>query len=376
MEVVVNNFWCDKRVLITGHTGFKGAWLALWLHSLGARILGVSLDAPSEPCLHDLARLKEIVDSRRGDIRNGGFLTSFVQEFHPEIVFHLAAQALVRPSYQHPVETFATNVMGTVNLLEACRLTPSVRAVIVVTSDKCYENREQIWGYREIDPMGGHDPYSASKGCAELVAASWRRSFGMNGVTGAAVATVRAGNVIGGGDFAKDRLVPDLVRAFSCDEPVTLRYPSAVRPWQFVLEPLRGYVMLAQRLYGDGAPFAQAWNFGPADDGTRSVREVAESVAHLWGDGKVCVAGAEKSHEAGLLTLNSAQARSMLGWRPTYCFETALQETIRWYQLWNENQHDIRQVCLDQIRQYVAATECLNAGRSWEHRYQDGHKNA
>ena len=266
------SFWKSRKVFLTGHTGFKGSWLALWLLSMGAEVCGYALDPPTDPSLYRLLDLDRQLKSIRGDVRDLAALQSAMRDFQPEIVIHMAAQPLVRLSYQSPVETYAVNVLGTVHLLEAVRNTPSVRSVVVVTSDKCYENQEWHWPYREHEPMGGHDPYSSSKGCAELVTAAYRRSFfHSNGRAGhpVAVASARAGNVIGGGDWALDRLVPDIMRAWAPSEPVIIRNPEAVRPWQHVLEPLAGYLALAERLFADGAAFAEAWNFGPADSDAR-----------------------------------------------------------------------------------------------------------
>ncbi len=331
MEDVVtsSSFWRGKRVLVTGHTGFKGAWLTLWLSELGADVTGYALPPPTDPSLFDMAGVERRVRHLVGDVRDEAALTRAVREGRPEIVFHLAAQSLVRLSYDQPVATYATNVMGTVNLLEAVRRCEGVRAVICVTSDKCYENRETARPYREDDAMGGYDPYSSSKGCAELVAAAYRRSY-FDGA-GAAVATARAGNVIGGGDWAKDRLVPDLLNGFAAGARPLIRFPSAVRPWQHVLEPLAGYLKLAEALW-DGAPAAaDGWNFGPDETDARPVGWIADRLAALWGEGAHWeTTGEPQPHEAHVLRLDCAKARRELGWRPAWALDEALRRTVAW----------------------------------------------
>ena len=346
------NFFAGKRVFLTGHTGFKGSWLSLWLTRLKAEVLGFSLDYPSEPNLFTLAGLADTVDGVRGDIRDRDAVIRAMRDFAPDLVIHMAAQSLVRPSYDNPLETFGTNVMGTANVLEGVRRSETVRAVVNVTSDKCYENRESLRGYRESDPMGGHDPYSASKGCAELVAASYGRSFFRDSDT--AMASVRAGNVIGGGDFARDRLVPDMVRAFSAGEPVRIRSPKAIRPWQHVLDPLNGYLMLARKLFEDGHEFAGGWNFGPAEESTRTVGEVVAGFSDTWGDGaRYELDTADQPHEAGLLKLDCSKARRLLGWKPGTDFETGLEWTASWYKGWAEGK-DCARMALDQIAAFEA----------------------
>ena len=318
-------FWNGRRVLVIGNTGFKGSWLSLLLHRLGAKVIGLSLPPPTQPSLFALAGLADLVPTIQVDIRDFPRLRGAVAELQPDMLFHLAAQALVRTSYREPVETFATNVMGTVHVLEAVRSVTSVRSVIVVTSDKCYENREWPWAYRETEAMGGDDPYSSSKGCAELVAAAYRRSFFP------AIATARAGNVIGGGDWAADRLLPDCVRALTTDQPIVIRNKSAVRPWQHVLEPLCGYLLLAERLAADNE-FADAWNFGPADEDAMPVGWLASFVVREWGQqASWCEVPAEAVHEAGALKVDASRARAKLGWSPRLRLADALRWTIEWH---------------------------------------------
>jgi len=333
--------YLGRRVLVTGHSGFKGTWLAVWLARLGADVHGLSLDAPSKPFMADLVGLDGIVPGKRVDIRDAAATAAAMAAADPEVVFHLAAQPLVRPSYDDPLATFDTNVMGTAAVLAACRTLPALRAVVVVTSDKCYRNNEWCWGYREADPLGGHDPYSASKGCAEIVAGSFAASFFPAAAYGkthrVALATGRAGNAIGGGDFGAYRLVPDCVRAFAAGAPVRLRYPEAVRPWQHVLECLSGYLTLGARLLEDGPSFGGGWNFGPLPTAdVWDVRRVVETVATLWGGGHCEVEPGEHPHEAGQLRLDCAKAMTHLGWRPRYDVETALRATMRWYRAWKD----------------------------------------
>jgi CDP-glucose 4,6-dehydratase len=321
-------FWRDRPVLVTGHTGFKGGWLATWLLALGARVSGYALAPDTTPSYFVACGLAERLASRLGDVTDGAALESALAVTRPSVVFHLAAQPLVRRSYRAPVATFATNVLGTAQLLEAVRRTPSVEAVVVVTSDKCYANHERPEGYREDEPLGGHDPYSASKAAAELVTAAYRRAFF---AAGARIATARAGNVIGGGDWAEDRLVPDLVRALARGESVRIRNPAAVRPWQHVLEPLGGYLLLAERLVESDA-FATAFNFGPRDDDAVPVAALVELLLGLWGDGRwAAVAEADAPHEAGLLRLDCRRARERLGWRPVLTLKEAAELTVTWY---------------------------------------------
>jgi CDP-glucose 4,6-dehydratase len=326
----LGEFFRGRSVLVTGHTGFKGGWLVHWLHALGARVSAFALAPETTPSLFELCRVADFCDSRFVDMRDAGAVAAAVARAQPEIVFHLAAQALVRRSYVEPLETFGANVMGTVHVLEACRNVEGLRAVVAITTDKCYENLEQLWPYRETDRLGGHDPYSASKAAAELVVASYRSSFLAS--RGVGVATARAGNVIGGGDWAAERLIPDIVRAAERGESVSLRRPNATRPWQHVLDPLHGYLMLARRLVEAPDEFAEAWNFGPAP-GAVTVGEVAERFVAALGRGRVTSEGTtgEGPHEAGLLAVDSTKARVRLGWRPRLGLDDAVRLTADWY---------------------------------------------
>lgn len=353
-------FWNGKRVFMTGHTGFKGSWMSLWLQSLGAELTGYALKPPTNPSLFEEARVADGMHSIEGDIRDLSHLKQAMQDAKPEIVIHMAAQSLVRFSYQNPVETYATNVMGTVHMLEAVRATPSVRAVVNITTDKCYENHEWVWGYREIDPMGGYDPYSNSKGCAELVSAAYRSSFFNPGdylKHGVALATVRAGNVIGGGDWAQDRLIPDIVAAFEQGKPVHIRNPHSIRPWQHVLEPLRGYLMLAEKLVEDGPSYAEAWNFGPNDEDAKPVGWIVEQMAARWGNGAHWeVDAGEHPHEAGYLKLDISKARSRLHWSPILRLEAALSLIVDWAQQ-RKAGADTRGLTQGQIKSYQQTTQ-------------------
>lgn len=348
--------WNGRSVFVTGHTGFKGSWLCLLLEELGARVSGFSLPPPTEPSLFDMARIGSSVTSVIGDVRDYDQLLAAMRAAAPDVVFHLAAQPLVRYSYENPIETYATNVMGTVHVLEAVRALGTVKAVVAVTSDKCYDNREWVYPYRETDPMGGHDPYSSSKGCSELVAAAYRASYFPPDRLrdhGTALATVRAGNVIGGGDWASDRLVPDLVRAFETGTSPVIRSPGAVRPWQHVLEALVGYVEIAGRLLEGQTRFADAWNFGPADEDAKPVAWIANRMAEAWGvesgwqDWK-----GEVPHEAGLLKLDTSKARAELGWRPTLTLLRTLEAIVAWHKAVGAGQ-DARGVTLGQIRDFL-----------------------
>jgi CDP-glucose 4,6-dehydratase len=331
------SFWEGRRVFITGHTGFKGAWLALWLQRFGASIIGYALPPPTTPSLFALSDIAKSMHSVEGDVRDAERLKAAIRETTPEIVFHLAAQSLVRLSYSDPTGTFSTNVAGTVNLLEACRGAPALRAVVVVTSDKCYEENAAGFPYKESDPLGGHDPYAASKACAEIVTIAYRRSFLGTAGSPTAVATARSGNVIGGGDWAKDRLITDLIGAFRAGQRPRLRNPMATRPWQHVLDPLAGYLMLAERLHTDGQRFAEAWNFGPGPGSTTNVKTVADRVTHLWGPGAAWVLDPElQPREAPLLELDAGKAEQRLGWRPQLHLDAALDWTVSWYKSWHQ----------------------------------------
>jgi CDP-glucose 4,6-dehydratase len=358
-QTVFDGFYAGKHVFVTGHTGFKGGWLTLWLHRLGAKVYGYALNPPTNPSLFESAGIGAVLATdTRADLADLARLKVALKNAEPEIVFHLAAQPLVLASYRDPLGTLATNVRGTANVLDAVRDVPTVRALVLITTDKVYENHKGAHRHRETDPLGGYDPYSASKAAAEIIAASYRSSFftGQNGHL-ASVATVRAGNVIGGGDWASDRLIPDCVRAFIKGEGMLLRHPQAVRPWQHVLEPLAGYLQLAKQLFAlDGAIFAKAWNFGPDAGDDTTVGEIAEITARLWGEGArvMCTPSPENLHEAGSLRLDSTLARTGLGWKPRWPLNQALAQTVAWYQAWTRGA-DMAAISLDQIRIYEAA---------------------
>ena len=353
-------FWSGKKVFVTGHTGFKGSWLCLWLQELGADVTGYALQPPTTPSLFDVAQVGQGMHSIIGDIRDGTALAGAMQAAEPDIVIHMAAQPLVRYSYIEPVETYSTNVMGTVHLLEAVRKTPSVRAVVNVTSDKCYENKEWVWGYRENEAMGGYDPYSSSKGCAELVAAAYRNSFfnpEKYNEHHVALASARAGNVIGGGDWADDRLIPDILRAVSAGQPVTIRNPHAIRPWQHVLEPLAGYLQLAQKLYEEGVAYAEGWNFGPNDDDAKPVQWIVEQLTQQWGEGASWqLDQVDHPHEAHYLKLDCSKAKARLDWHPRWSLMLALVKIIEWHK---EVEHgaDMRTKTLAQIAEFTRGTQ-------------------
>lgn len=348
-------FWRGRKVFLTGHTGFKGSWLSLWLQQLGAEVTGYALAAPTDPSLFEAAQVARGMQSLLGDVRDLAQLSAALRDAAPEIVIHMAAQPLVRESYADPVGTYSTNVMGTVHVLEAVRGAPSVRAVVNVTTDKCYENREWVWGYRENEPMGGFDPYSSSKGCSELVTSAYRNSFfppARYDQHRVAVATARAGNVIGGGDWAKDRLIPDIVAAFAKGEPVVIRNPGATRPWQHVLEPLRGYLTLAERLYERGGAFAEAWNFGPHGDDAQPVEWITRELAGLWGpDARWTLSSGEHPHEAGYLKLDISKAAAHLHWTPALRIRQALGLVVDWARGW-QAAGDVRALTLQQISDY------------------------
>jgi CDP-glucose 4,6-dehydratase len=356
-------FWVGRRVLVTGHTGFKGSWLALWLIQMGARVTGLALPA-EETGLFRQARIAELVNHVEGDIRDLATVRAVIELCDPEVVFHLAAQPLVRLSYEAPVETFATNVQGTVHLLEACRTAPALRAVVCITSDKAYENREWVWPYREDEAMGGHDPYSASKGAAELVIAAYRRSFfSVPGMP--LVASVRAGNVIGGGDWALDRLIPDIIRALISGQRPLIRNPAAIRPWQHVLEALGGYLLIAQALAMGDPMAANSWNFGPADDDTRPVNWIADRMVAAWGaDGWDYPAKPSGPHEASILKLDCTKARAFLGWRPAWGLDLALQRIVQWHKAVALGE-DARKVTNSQLADYRAVFSQIKNGSSY-----------
>lgn len=351
MTQLNQEFWRGKRVLITGHTGFKGSWLSLWLQSLGAELHGLALAPPTQPNLYTAARVGDGMVSIIGDICHADTVRKCMAAFQPEIVIHMAAQSLVRQSYIQPVETYATNVMGTVHVLEAARQLESVRCILNITTDKCYENQGWPWGYRENDPMGGHDPYSSSKGCAELVSSAYRRSFFQSG--GIALATARAGNVIGGGDWAADRLIPDILRAFELGQPAFIRSPNSIRPWQHILEPLSGYMALVQALWTEGHLFAEGWNFGPNDDDAKPVRWIVERMVSTWGDDASWLTDSGiHPHEANYLKLDTSKSRQRLAWKPRWSLDMTLNKIIDWHKAWL-SQQDMQSHCLKEILDYM-----------------------
>jgi len=349
--------WKGRRVFLTGHTGFKGGWLALWLTRLGADVRGYALDPSTTPNLFDVAKLGSVMEDIRGDIRDAAKLNAAMTAFKPDIVMHLAAQPLVRYSYEDPIGTYETNVIGTARVLEAVRKTPSVRAVVSVTTDKCYENKETLRPYVETDPLGGYDPYSSSKACAEIVSAAYRQSFFPLADIAkhrVALATARAGNVIGGGDWSTDRLIPDLVRGFLAGEPVRIRRPKAIRPWQHVLEPIFGYIRLAEELYALDPKFATAYNFGPVEEDAQPVEWIADKMTKFWGNGATWVLDPDPGvHEAGYLKLDAGKAHAELGWTPHLNLETALEWLVAWYRAW-ESGAAMQEFTLQQIADYEA----------------------
>jgi CDP-glucose 4,6-dehydratase len=352
------SFWKGKKVFLTGHTGFKGGWLSLWLQSMGAVVKGYSLAPPTNPSLFEVADVAKNMDSQIGDIRDLDLLKQNMLGFNPDILIHMAAQPLVRLSYIEPVDTYTTNVIGTVNVLEAARTCPNLKAIVSVTTDKCYENKEWAWGYRENEPMGGHDPYSSSKGCAELVSSAYRNSF-FNTKDSAALATARAGNVIGGGDWADDRLIPDILKAFENSKSVVVRNPLSTRPWQHVLEPLSGYLVLAEHLYQFGQEYAEAWNFGPREEDCKPVNWILDQMVATWGEG----AGWELDqnnhpHEAGFLKLDCSKAALKLHWHPRWNLEHTLGLIVNWHLDWRAGKN-INQKCLQEIASYVNLSALL-----------------
>ena len=344
-------FWNKKKVLVTGHTGFKGSWLCLWLQKLGAEVVGYALEAPTSPSLFKLAKVDENMTSIINDIRNKEMLENTIKEYKPEIVFHLAAQPLVRKSYDNPIETFEINVMGTANLLDVTRSSEGVKVVINITSDKCYDNKEWLWGYRETDPMGGYDPYSCSKGCSELMTNSFRQSyFNKKNIY---LASARAGNVIGGGDWAEDRLVPDIIKSLINNESIYIRNPSAIRPWQHVLEPLNGYMMLAEAMWQHGDKYAEAWNFGPENNHVITVGEITERLTRMWLKNiEIKQESGNQPHEATLLRLDCSKAKLNLGWYTKLNLEDTLMWTIDWYKEFSLRNENMKKVTLNQIEIY------------------------
>ena len=353
---IFNNFYKGKRILITGHTGFKGSWLSVWLHELGAEVIGVAKAPITQKDNYVLSGVGEKIKADlRADIRDGQRMKEIFQEYKPEIVFHLAAQPLVRLSYEIPVETYETNVLGTINILEAIRMTDSVKVGIMITTDKCYENKEQVWGYRENEPMGGYDPYSSSKGAAEIAINSWRRSFfnpEQYEIHGKSIASVRAGNVIGGGDWALDRIIPDCIRALEANKPIEIRSPKAIRPWQHVLEPLSGYMLLAQKMWDEPVKYCEGWNFGPHLESIIPVWNVASMVIENYGKGELKdLSDPNALHEAKLLILDISKARFQLGWEPKMNIEQCVALTVNWYKSYSRGK--VYNLCVEQIEKYI-----------------------
>jgi CDP-glucose 4,6-dehydratase len=345
------NFWSGKRVLLTGHTGFKGSWLSLWLQSMGADLAGLALPPPTIPSLFLTARVAEGMTSHDGDIRNFEPVHAVMLNFRPDVVIHMAAQPLVLYSYNNPIETYATNVLGTVHVLEATRQVGSARVVVNVTTDKCYENIDSIWGYREDDRMGGYDPYSSSKGCSELATDAFRRSYFQQ--KGVGIASARAGNVIGGGDWSENRLIPDILDAFGRGQPARIRNPSSTRPWQHVLEPLAGYLTLAEKLWQQPEMYSGGWNFGPKDKDVEPVKSLVERVAKHWGPGATWeVDNKEQAHEAKYLKLDISKAKQYLDWHPRWNIDKALSKTVDWYKAWLAKE-DVNTLCIEQINEYM-----------------------
>jgi CDP-glucose 4,6-dehydratase len=348
--VIDQKFWQGKRVFLTGHTGFKGSWLSLWLSSLGVEVKGYALNPPTSPSLFNEAKVNSVINSQIGDIRDQKKLYESMTAFNPDILIHMAAQPLVRYSYDNPVETYEVNVIGTAKVLEVARSCINLKVIVNITTDKCYENDERTQGYKENDPMGGHDPYSSSKGCAELVTSAYRRSFLQE--QGVGLASVRAGNVIGGGDWADDRLIPDILRSFEKNELVVIRNPKATRPWQHVLEPLSGYLILAQKMYDDKDKYAEGWNFGPNEQDVKPVEWILDKMIDKWPDSNWELDGDTSPHEAGFLQLDIAKAKSKLGWKPVWELDCTLEKIIDWHQAWL-NKEDMQAICLAEIKEYM-----------------------
>jgi len=348
--MIDQGFWQGKRVFLTGHTGFKGSWLSLWLVSLGVNVKGYALSPPTSPSLFNEAKVDSIIDSQIGDIRDQDALHESMTEFNPDILIHMAAQPLVRYSYDAPIETYEVNVIGTAKVLEVARSCPNLKSIVNITTDKCYENDERSEGYKENDPMGGHDPYSSSKGCAELVASSYRRSFLQD--QGIGLASVRAGNVIGGGDWADDRLIPDILRSFEKKESVVVRNPKATRPWQHVLEPLSGYLVLAQKLYKDQEEYAEGWNFGPDEKDVKPVEWILDKMTNKWPNSSWEFDQNSNPHEASFLKLDISKTKSKLGWKPVWELNHTLCKIIEWHKAWL-NKEDMQSLCLAEIEEYT-----------------------
>ena len=367
MGQLFNNIYKGKKVLLTGHTGFKGSWLTLWLKQLGAEVIGYSLEPPTNPSLFEILNLEKEIIHVIGDIRNEKRLKETFKKYKPDIVIHMAAQPLVRYSYMNPKETYETNVIGTLNVFEAVKETETVRVVINVTSDKCYENKEWVYGYRENDPMGGYDPYSSSKGCAELLTSAYRNSFfnpeNYGKTHNVALASVRAGNVIGGGDWAEDRLIPDCIRALSKKETIYIRNPHATRPWQHVLEPLSGYLWLGALMWQDPTKYSEGWNFGPNDEDILTVEEIVKDVIKIWGNGEYVVNSDNRFHEAKLLKLDISKAHFYLKWKPVYNAKKSLVETVNWYKTYFSNPEKIYDFTINQLLSYIKEAE--NKGLIW-----------
>jgi CDP-glucose 4,6-dehydratase len=357
MTSLFHSIYKGRKILLTGHTGFKGSWLTLWLKHLGAEVIGYSLKPPTNPSLFEILKLEKEIIHIIGDIRDEKRLKDIFKKYQPDIVIHMAAQPLVRYSYINPKETYETNVIGTLNVFEAVKETDSVRVVINVTSDKCYENKEWVYGYRENDPMGGYDPYSSSKGCAELLTSAYRNSFfnpkDYGKTHNIALASVRAGNVIGGGDWAEDRLIPDCIKALSRNEIIYIRNPNAIRPWQHVLEPLSGYLWLGALMWKNPTKYSEGWNFGPNDEDILTVEEIVKDVIKIWGNGEYKVNSENKFHEARLLKLDISKAHFYLKWKPVYDAKTALQETINWYKTYFSNPKNIYEFTVQQLLKYI-----------------------
>lgn len=352
---IFQNFYQGKKVLVTGHTGFKGSWLSIWLNTLGAKVIGLALAPSTERDNFVLSGIKNHIIDLRGDIRNADLVKNVFKKYQPEIIFHLAAQPLVRLSYDIPAETYAINVMGTINVMEAIRITDSVKVAVMITTDKCYENKEQIWGYRENEPMGGYDPYSSSKGAAEIAIASWRNSFfnpNQYEKHGKSIASVRAGNVIGGGDWALDRIIPDCIRALESNKPIEIRNPKAIRPWQHVLEPLSGYMLLACKMWNEPTKYCEGWNFGPHSESIATVWDIATKVVENYGSGELQdLSNPNALHEAKLLMLDISKAKYVLNWEPKMNIDKTINLTVDWYKRYKKE--NIHMICEEHINTYL-----------------------